>query len=168
MLTKYAAAGLLAVLMIAVVTLGCGQTMSRTYVYKNSSRQGWLGVELQDVDSHLKAKKHLDVDEGAYVSGVVDESPAQKAGIEEGDVITKFDGKTIDDSEDLMNAVRRVKPKTEVKIDVVRGKDRKTLTATIGKNSEPRSYSFNFNDGEVTPRIPNGPFQLHLFSSQRF
>ena len=159
-------AAIVTVLIFTLVTLGCGQSMSRTYVYKSSSKQGWLGVGVQDVNQRLKEKKHLDVDAGAYVSNVVENSPADDAGIQEGDVILRFDGKTIDDSDDLTRVVRRTKPKTEVKIDIARGKERKTIAATVSRVSTPEAYSFNFNGRNFAPRIPMQPFNLHMFTSQ--
>ena len=57
---------------------------------ERSSRQPWLGVSLQDVTRELAKKKNLKTDEGAYVSDVVRKSPADSAGIEEGDVIVEF------------------------------------------------------------------------------
>jgi S1-C subfamily serine protease len=166
MFSKSAVTLVLAALLITIVSVGCGQSRSRTYVVGNNSRQGWLGVEVQDVSRRIREKKHVDADAGAYVTKVIEESPAEESGIHEGDVIVNLDGITIEDSDDLTRAVRHIKPKTEVKLDVVRGKDRKTLTVTIGRTPAPRAYSFRFNDGEMAPSIPRIPFRLHMFSSQ--
>jgi membrane-associated protease RseP (regulator of RpoE activity) len=108
----------------------------------SASARGWLGVSLDDVTPRLARKKALSVEEGAYVTGVEDGSPADDAGIRTGDVIVEFDGKTITDADELIEAVRRTKPGTEVSITVMRGNERKTLTATIERRREPRVFSF--------------------------
>lgn|ERR1041385_7420299 len=154
---------LIVVLVCAAITVGCGQSRSKTFIFSDRNKQGWLGVEVQDVTRRLKEKKSLTVDEGAYVTDVIEDSPAEKAGIQEGDVIVKFDSKDIDDSDDLTRTVHRTKPKTDVKVEVVRKSEHKTLSATIGRSSAPKAYSFNFND-RMTPKVPSTPFHMHMFS----
>jgi S1-C subfamily serine protease len=91
---------------------------------------------------------------GALVNNVVEDSPAEKAGIKEEDVIIEFDGKKIDDADDLMRAVRDKKPGASLSVVVMRGNEKKTLNATLGKlpHSE-RSYSFTIPPIAPHPRI---------------
>ncbi len=150
-------------LMVAVTAFAAPQT--HVYTYDSDSRQGYLGVQLQDVTKKLKEKKSLTVDKGAYVNDVTDESPAEKAGLKEGDVIVKFDGKDIAESDDLIEAVRKMKRDTDVKIDIVRQAERKTLTATIDRI--PHSFSFNFRTPSYhhmapMPRMPRMPMMPHM------
>ena len=112
--------------------------------------RGWLGVSVEDVTAKLVRKKGLKVNDGAYVSDVQEESPAEAAGIKEGDVIVTFDGKTIRDSDDLIGEVRRVKPGTEVNIGVARGVETQTLKASVG--SSPRMRTFSFRAPHIPPR----------------
>ena len=127
-------------------------------IVSNSEKTAWLGVSVQDVSKSLADKKKLKVDEGAYVFDVVDDSPADEAGIREGDVIVKFDGAKIAGSDELVESVRKTPPKTKVDIEIVRGEEHKTLTATVGR--EPRNYSYSFgfgDDGIRTPMPPRMP-----------
>ena len=149
---------------VSVAALAYSQSHSRVYTFNESGKRGYLGVELEDVTQRLKDRKHLTVDAGAYVQEVVEDSPAEKAGIDEGDVITKFDGKEISDAVDLTNAVRREKPKTEVKIEVMRKSERKTLTATLGKVPGNYGYSFSMPRMPVLPKLPRTPRSPHAFS----
>lgn len=127
---------------------------SHSYSWESNDHTGWLGVELQDVTKKLKEKKSLTVDKGAYIDEVVDDSPAEKAGLKEGDVIVKFNGKEIEDSDDLMKAVRKTSRDTEVKIEFLRKGDRKTVAATVGR--APRSYAYNFRMAPM-PHMPSMP-----------
>ena len=136
---------------------GCGQSTGQSKVMIKSGKTGYLGVEVRDIDTKLKEKKDLKVDNGAYVNSVVDESPADDAGILKGDVIVAFNGKRIDDGEDLTVAVRKVKPKTEVKVDLIRNGEKMTLKAVIGKTKDLASvFAWDSKD-----------YPLELFRSQK-
>jgi len=141
---------------------------ARAFVFSDHPRHGgWLGVSVQDVTKRLAEKKHLKTSAGAYVTDVVDDSPADRAGLQEGDVIVTFDDKKIDDSEDLVRDVSKAKPETEVKVDVVRGDGQKTFTAKLGESPRGSDYSFRLDEKDMFPRsfphdlnvrIPRLPF----------
>jgi serine protease Do len=83
-----------------------------------------LGVTIESLDSQLA--DYFGVKEGVLVKSVVDGSPAQKAGIKAGDVMTGINGTRIYDVSDVNRAMDRLDPNGEFTVDVVR--DRKTLT----------------------------------------
>jgi serine protease Do len=141
------------------VLYGYGPQHSRTrLVMSHSNDGGWLGVSVQDVTKRFAESKHLKANEGAYVVDVVDDSPADRTGIREGDIIVGLDGKKIADSEDLIRAVRKTPPRSEVKIDIVRGEEQKTLTAKLERAPRTGVYSFGFGDGGFFPRpLPRPP-----------
>ena len=97
------------------------QVRSRSYTFTGSGDGTRLGVMLEDVTSRLKSREKLSVDEGAFVSDVVEESPAEKAGIQEGDVITSFGGKAIKDGQDLILAVKHASSDEPVAVALSRG-----------------------------------------------
>ena len=146
---NYRGVGLtLLVLAVVLAFVSYGSAQGQTKSFSNSSsKRGWLGVEIKDVTKRLKEQENLTVSEGAYVTNVVEDSPAEEAGIKEGDVIVNVDGKTIEDGDDLTNVVRRIKPKTEVKVEFVRGSDKKTVTAKIGKTSGAQTFAYGFGNG---------------------
>ncbi len=144
-------------LTVLAAAIGCARP-SRYY----SERRAYLGVQLKDISHSMKERLKLSTDKGAYVDQVVEDSPADKAGIKEEDVIVRFDGKTIEDSDDLITAVHRTPPKTDVKIDLVRNSEKKTLTATLGRVRAPEAFSFRMPS---MPSLPRRPFQFHFYSS---
>lgn len=125
---------------------GYAQIQKKIIKVEQKGKRGYLGVEVQDVTKKLKDKKNLSVNRGAYVQSVVEDSPAEEAGILKGDVIVKFGDLEIDDSDDLKKAVRKIKPKTQVKVDIYRKSEMKTLNVKIGKVKSPKSFAFNFDD----------------------
>ncbi|GBD96420.1 MAG TPA: DegQ family serine endoprotease [Nitrospirae bacterium] len=98
--------------------------------------RGWLGVSIQNMTPDLAKKFGIKEEKGALVADVVEGSPAEKAGFKRGDLITGYDGKTVDDSTALRNMVAGTLPDKQVKVDVIREGVKKTLTVTIGKLSE--------------------------------
>ncbi len=95
-------------------------------------RRGWLGVAIQEVDKELAESFGLDVAAGALVSQVVSHGPAANAGIQDGDIITEFNGSKVTLSSDLPHLVGRVRPGSKAKVRVVRYGKKKTLIVKIG------------------------------------
>jgi len=90
-------------------------------------RRPWLGVAVQHVDSRLADSFDLPEAEGALVTRVVENGPAAKAGIQQGDVIIAFAGRTVEDPMALIEVVRGSRLDRKVKIRIVRKGKRKTL-----------------------------------------
>lgn len=99
---------------------------------KGKVSRGWLGVVIQEVNKELAESFGLDKAAGALVAQVVPDSPAETGGLENGDIITHFNGNEIYLSSDLPHQVGRVKPGTEAKVKVVRNGKRKLLNIRIG------------------------------------
>jgi S1-C subfamily serine protease len=97
---------------------------------KNS---GWIGVLIQDVSEKIAGKAKLENEEGAYVKEVVKNSPADSAGIQEGDVILEYDGKKLFDSDEFVKLVQRNLPGTKVGLIVFRDGQKKTIHLIVGK-----------------------------------
>ncbi len=95
--------------------------------------RGWLGVLIQDVTRDLAESFGMEKPEGALVSRVLPDSPAEAAGIQVGDVIIKFAGRSLPDSSSLPPVVGRVKVGSRVKVDVIRNGKPKVLRVRIGE-----------------------------------
>jgi serine protease Do len=93
---------------------------------------GKLGVTIQEVNQALAQNFGLKSPTGALVSSVQKDGAAAKAGIEPGDVITKFNGRDINRSADLPPLVASVKPDSRVTLEVWRDGKSKQITATVG------------------------------------
>lgn len=95
-------------------------------------QRGWLGVAIQDVNKALAQSLELDKSQGALINAVELDSPADKAGIEPGDVIIRLNGQAIVDADDLPHLVGMLAPDTKVKIEIIRKGKRKVLKVIIG------------------------------------
>ncbi len=95
--------------------------------------RGWLGVAIQELTKELAESFGMKNTKGALIAGVEKDGPADKGGLEAGDVITKFDGKTITTSSDLPRVVGSTKPNKLVAVEVLRKGKAKRLHFRIGE-----------------------------------
>jgi serine protease Do len=108
---------------------------------------GYLGVQIQPVTPDVASAIGLDHPAGALVSQVTDGSPAAKAGIETGDVITGFGGQEIKDPKDLSRAVADVSPGAKETVDVWRKGKAMQISADVGRNADDQKTASNGNEG---------------------
>jgi len=94
--------------------------------------RGRIGVQIDQVSKEVAEAIGLGKPQGALVRAVEAGSPAEKAGVEAGDIITRFDGKAIDKSTDLPRLVGNTKPGTRSTLTVFRRGSAKELNVTIG------------------------------------
>ena len=93
--------------------------------------RSWLGVYIQNVDDNVAKALKLSNRDGALVSDVVEESPAEKAGLEQGDVIVEFNDVLIHDSAHLKNIVSSTPPGTLSKVIIFRDEKKKSINVTL-------------------------------------
>ena len=98
--------------------------------------RGWLGVAVQEVTKDLADSFGLDVPRGALIGSVLKDSPAEKAGLKNGDVITDFNGQQIVYSGDLPLVVGRIPPEKNVKATIFRDGKKIIVPVKIGKLDE--------------------------------
>jgi serine protease Do len=96
-------------------------------------QRGRLGVQIDQVNKEVAESLGLSKAQGALVRGVEQGSPAEKAGLEPGDIILKFEGKTIEKSSDLPRMVGNTKPGTRSAIQVWRRGSMKEMHITVGE-----------------------------------
>jgi C-terminal processing protease CtpA/Prc len=112
------------------------------------ARQGYLGIQLIEMTPELRAHYGAPRSAGVLVGGVEAESPASKAGLEVGDIITKVDGESIESTQDLSGTVRAKKAGDTVTIEVSRNRASKSLTATIAERAARHERSWTVPDLE--------------------
>ena len=100
---------------------------------KGHVTRGWIGVQVQPVTADIAESLGLKQSQGALVAEPQPGSPAAKAGIAAGDVITAINGTPVKDSRDLARRIGGLAPGTSVKLDLLRDGASKTLTVTLGE-----------------------------------
>ncbi len=109
---------------------------------------GYLGVMLQDLSPAMAKALQLGEQSGVLVSDVVDDGPAEKAGLQDGDVIIAFAGKKLDDQSDLGKAVRAAKPGDTVDVTVLRDGKQQTIKVELGERETGNQFVWSTGDGD--------------------
>jgi serine protease Do len=123
--------------------------------------RGRIGVQIGQVTRDVAESIGLGKQQGALVTGVESGSPADKAGIEAGDIITRFDGKSIDKLADLPRMVGNTKPGTKSTVTVFRRGQSKDLSIMIGE-VEPDKTAIKTSDRETRSKSSAAAQQLGL------
>ena len=105
--------------------------------------RGWLGVSIQEITSELAEALDMEIPKGALISQIIEDSPAEKSGLKEEDVILFFDGEEIFYSSDLPLTVGAIRPDTKVNAMVLRGGKKKTIQVTVGELPKDPTMAFN-------------------------
>ncbi|MGY3436365.1 MULTISPECIES: DegQ family serine endoprotease [unclassified Marinovum] len=147
-------------------SIGIGFSMASNVVTKvvdqlkefGETRRGWLGVRIQDVTEDVAEAMELASTSGALVTDVPD-GPAKDAGMEAGDVITKFDGREVTDTRELVRAVGNTTVGKAVQVVVNRDGKTQTLKVTLGRRETaentavPASQPMDDTDEPATASI---------------
>ncbi|MEA1607850.1 Do family serine endopeptidase AlgW [Pseudomonas spirodelae] len=94
--------------------------------------RGWLGIEVQPLTPELAESFGLEGRPGIIVAGIYRDGPAQKAGLQPGDLILRIAGEAASDGRSSMNQVARAKPGERIRIDILRNGEPMQLSAEIG------------------------------------
>jgi serine protease DegQ len=100
--------------------------------------RGWIGIEAQDITPELAESFGIDNKvQGSLIAGVLRDSPADVAGLRAGDILTKINGKTVTDSESMLNIIAVLKPKDKAKLEIIRNSQSLVVALTVGKRPKP-------------------------------
>lgn len=114
------------------------KTIQKQLMTEGKVTRGWLGVVIQDVDENLAKSFGLNKAGGILVSEVQTGSPADDAGIRQGDVIMRLNGVKLTDVADLRNRVALLSPDSKAALKIVRDGKQKEITVVIGERpSDP-------------------------------
>ena len=100
------------------------------------TRRGWLGVRVQTVTEDLAKSLNVEIEQGAFVASVTKDGPAAKAGLKPGDIITKFDGKTVPKMRTLLRLVAQTPEGRNAPVEIIRDGRRMSLNVIVGRLDE--------------------------------
>jgi serine protease Do len=115
-----------------------------------SVSRGWLGIAMQPLTPALARAAGISGNDGVLVNSVTPDSPASHGGLEQGDVITAYNGKPIKDTRDLAMAVAETPSGKGAGITVWRDSHQRTVNVTIGTEQAPQRTASAANPGRAT------------------
>ena len=124
--------------------------VSQQLMASGEVKRGYIGTQIQAVDANIAKQFNVKVRDGALVRSVMPKSPAEKAGLEPGDVILKLNDQAITDPASLQGVVEQLSIGKSYPLEIVRDGKRQTLTATI--DAMPKSFAVADRDeGQDSP-----------------
>jgi serine protease Do len=128
------------------IPVNLARTSAEQIVATGKVERGFLGVQPQDLTEELGSS--FNAEKGTLISDITPGSPAEKAGLKPGDVITKVNGTEIRDARHLLLTVSQMKPDTKVTIDYIRDGKPQTAAATLTRRTEENSASDSEAEGK--------------------
>jgi len=131
---------------------------------RGSVRRGLLGAYVQGITADLAKGLDMKDPRGVIVLQVTEDGAAERAGLAQGDVILSLDGKPVDSSNALRNAVARQAPGSKIALDVVRDGARKTLTVALDERPANAERGDDDEDAPAAkkPARPSGRYGLDV------
>ena len=131
-----------------------------------SGKSAFIGVSVVDLTPELREFFGASKDSGVLVSSVAEHGPAAKAGVRVGDVITTVDGKAVADLRDLRAAIRSNHAGDSIRIELLRGKSRQTVTAVAEEREFPDARFFTLPgfDKQLIKPLPDGEWKQFVVS----
>jgi S1-C subfamily serine protease len=130
-----------------------------------------IGIQLSELRPDERDRLNAPAEARVQINGVMPDSPAQKAGLQKGDVILEFQGKKLDGGGEVIELMRSVKVGDQVPITIWRNGERRTVTVAVGER--PRAdirlegQPFRRFEGQPFPRVPNPPSAPFILTPPR-
>jgi serine protease Do len=121
--------------------------------FNSLGETGWLGVTPEDVSADRAKELKLSSARGVYLSEVEKDSPAEKAGLKSGDVITDFNGEHVESVAQFRRLVRETPSGRTISITVWRDGRAQTLSVTLGNYADQIQNQFSGRIQEMLPRL---------------
>lgn len=117
-----------------------------SYRYRDSDEVGWIGVRVTRLTWDLRQELDAKSRRGVVITDVIEDSPADEAGLKQDDIIVRFDRKRIRSEDDLIKKVRNCEPGKKVKLEIERLGKNQTLALRVGEM--PRRYARRHRDSD--------------------
>lgn len=150
------------------VPTNMAKTVMDSLITKGKVTRGWLGVTIQSLTPDLAKQFDLKDEKGVLVGDVVEGGPAEKAGLQRGDVIVEFEGKKIEEPTQLRNMVATTPPNKEISLKIIRENTTEIKKATISElpadmqKSSKAEYNNLLNGVSVQELTPETSGKLKL------
>lgn len=136
------------------IPINLARSVAEQIVNTGKVERGFLGVRPQELDEELTAQ--FGTEKGALINEVTEDSPAEKAGIKPGDVITKINATEIRDARHLLLTISKISPDTDVTVEVMRDGKPKTLKAKLARRDEDALARNDNTPGAKDDGVLNG------------
>ena len=132
------------------VPINMARRVMNDLIEKGRVSRGWLGVGIQDLTPELVHAFQLEKPQGSLITGVMPNTPAQRAGLQKGDVVLSMNGDPIQNSNDLRNEIANAHANANVELRIIR--DGNPLSLRVRLDERPRQSG---RDGQKKDPLPS-------------
>jgi len=136
----------------------------RIVIESSGEHKAFLGVLMQELTDEILEGLDTKVKRGVLITEVIDGSPADKAGIQDGDIIVEFGGKKVDSPDELRDLVAEQEIGDEIKVKVVRDDASETVEITLGDWADQSGFSWT---GDFAPQMDRAMRFVGQFSHKQ-
>jgi 2-alkenal reductase len=115
------------------IPVNTAQAVAEQIIEKGYFARPYMGISFQPIDPQIAARYNLPAEWGVYITRIAADSPASRAGLQEGDIITKIGNVALDESHSYVNALFEYKPGDQIPLEVVRGNSTLQVEVTLGE-----------------------------------
>jgi S1-C subfamily serine protease len=115
------------------IPVNTAQAVAQQIIEKGYFARPYMGISFQPINPDIASRYDLPAQWGVYVTRVAENSPASRAGLQEGDIITKVGDIPIDETHSYVNTLFTFKPGDQIELEVVRENDTLQLSMTLGE-----------------------------------
>jgi serine protease Do len=115
------------------IPVNTAQAVAQQIIEKGYFARPYLGISFQPINPDVAAIYNLPAQWGVYITRVAENSPAQQAGLQEGDIITKIGEVALDETHSYVNTIFAFQPGDQITLDVVRGNETMQVKVTLGE-----------------------------------
>jgi serine protease Do len=145
------------------IPINMAEGISEQLIATGTVKRGFLGIRMNPLSEEVASFLDLPDTRGALVFSVVDDTPADRAGLKRYDVIVELNGKPVDSMDNFRNRVAMIAPETKVELTFIRNGKRRTVSAVLGvlpdsrvameRIENPTVAELGLKVGDVTPDI---------------
>jgi serine protease Do len=118
------------------VPVNMAKAIKEQLIETGEVQRGYVGIGMQPIDPEMVEFFNLENNKGALITRVIEDGPADKAGLKRDDVIIKIGDKKVDDTQDVFNIIGFTAPNTEVEFVIIRNGKEKKVTVEVGSKAD--------------------------------
>ena len=115
------------------IPVNTAQAVAQQIIEKGYFARPYMGISFQPINPEIAANYNLPAQWGVYVTSIADNSPASRAGLQAGDIITKIGDVALDETHSYVNTLFAFKPGDQLTLDIVRGQEKVQVQITLGE-----------------------------------